>query len=114
MNKQIGNYERRTEALWEIAKQDEVYQLWYSEYEKHRSKYQSIRRFLPKKLRYFLDSYISYNSVMLNRVISIACMCMEFTGERPTEFNIEKQNIIAFKPKTKYPESLNCSPSSGQ
>lgn len=105
MNKQIGNYERRTEALWAIAKQDEVYQLWYSEYEKHRSKYQSIRRFLPKKLRNFLDSYISYNSVMLNRVISIACMCMEFTGERPTEFKIEKQNIIAFKPKTKYPES---------
>ena len=81
MNKQIGNYERRTEALWEIAKQDEVYQLWFSEYEKHRSKYQSIRRFLPKKLRYFLDSYISYNSVMLNRVISIACMCMEGTSK---------------------------------
>ena len=104
MNKQVEDYQRRIEKLWALADQDEVYQLWCLEYEKQKSKYQTIKRFLPKKLGNLLDNYISYNGMMLNRVISIACMCMEFTGEQPIEFKIEKQNIIPFRPNGKHPK----------
>ena len=100
MNKQIADYIRRAEKLWDMAEQDELYGIWKAEYEDRKRRLSKIERFLPKKFAWLIRDYMDYEARRLNRVISLACMCMEFTGQKPFEFRKRrKRNIIAFVPE---------------
>ncbi len=100
MTKISDDYIRRTEKLWEMAEQDEVYCIWKSEYKKYEKRFKKIEWFLPKKLARFFREYMGCDAMRLNRVISLTCMCMEFTGEKPFGCkNQGKKNVIEFMPE---------------
>ena len=102
MQKRDHDYMRRWEKLYEWVEQDEVYCIFQKEYEKFRDRLEKIGKFLPQRLMQTLYGYMDYKAMMEQRVLSVACMCMEFTGEEPVWYQeCKKERVIEFRPERK-------------
>ena len=100
MENYSGNYMRRTDVLLKLSEEDEEYRLWQSEYEQSKKKLERIEKFLPKSFVRTIHACADYRAMALQRTISIACMCMEFTGEHTIPLpKPKKERILQFVPK---------------
>lgn len=98
MQKKDYDYMRRWEKLYELIEKDEIFCIYESEYKKFKDKLEKIGKFLPRKLFKSIYGYMDYKAMMVQRVLSVACMCMEFTGEEPMLYQkSKKEQVIKFR-----------------
>ena len=100
MEKRIDDYIRRIEKLRDLAEKDPIYCAWEEDYKECKEKMERLEKWLPKSWRKTLDIYMRSREMMLQRMISLGCMCMEFTGEEPLWYKKAKEKrVIKFENK---------------
>ena len=72
----------RFHRLMQIAEQDEIYIVWKKSYQESSEKFARYMRWCPKKIRSFLYGYAECGRMMMQRMVNLACKCMEFPDER--------------------------------
>ena len=97
MKKTLQQYLDNRKFLDKLATEDAYYNIWKSVFEESSVKIKKFTKFMPKRVRNFLYGYADGGRMMLERQISIACMCMEQNGKTPKSWEAE---LLTEKEKT--------------
>lgn len=104
MNKREHDYFRRFDCLMSYAQKDAEFCKAMLQLHSISPKAHRIMGFLPKGIRNILLEYADLRAGAMRRMAMIACMCMEFTGEKPFSFEkVQHQThgTITFTPPQK-------------
>lgn len=74
--------DERLRRLQQAAGQDEVYMVWKNSYHESVEKFDRFIKWCPRKVRNFLCGYAECGRLMMQRMVNLACIYMEFPDER--------------------------------
>ena len=97
MEKWWQQYVDKRKRLDKLAEEDRYYRLLRKDVEDASEKFHKFASFMPRYVRNFLYGYADGQRMMLERKLSIACMCMDENGKTPRDWNAERRAESANK-----------------
>ena len=73
---------QKQKRLLTIAQEDRIYCTWEKSFESYRDTFIHFADTQPEEIRSFLYGYAECGRMMMQRMVNLACKCMEFPDER--------------------------------
>lgn len=105
MDKDKELFLSRMSHLYALAQEDEVFNMWKERWVQSAESFERFARWMPKSIRKMLYTYADGGRTMMQRMNTIACMHMEFTGKPLAVFDTSEKkgsHIIRFCVRQKH------------